>query len=75
MADSGRIQLDDNVNVLLTDPSFNVRRSSKRSRSEHDVFISSDFSDMMNLSADCQRMGVHGILFLKWYSFRHGMRL
>ena len=55
--------LKGNVNLILTDPPYNIRSSKNKNNSDHDVITKEDMKQCVNLFAKMLVPGGHGVIF------------
>ena len=63
------IALQNNVDLLLTDPPYNIRRQGGRENSGHDKFSEEDMKNLATFAFDCLKPGGHGIIFCSFSQF------
>jgi len=61
--------LSGNVDLILMDPPYNVRRESSKKNASHDIFTNDDMEDVVNLAVDMLKPGGHGIIFCSHLQF------
>ena len=62
-AEVSGVNLEGKVNLILTDPPYNVRNSRNRKNSDHDVLTEDDMADCVKMFAKMLVPGGHGLLF------------
>ena len=63
------ISLEEQVDLLLTDPPYNVRREANKGNSRYDVFYESDIMDLCDLCKHVLKPGAHGLIFCSFQQF------
>ena len=73
--DGDGVDLEDNVDFLITDPPYNIRHDSSKENSEHDQFSREDMEDLVDLCASVMKKGAHGIIFCAFSQFEQYRKL
>ena len=67
--DSGGVNLEDSVDLLLTDPPYNIRKDAGKENSDHDAFSDDDMKELAEFSRKVLKKGGHGIIFCAFSQF------
>ena len=63
------VEIENRVDLLLTDPPYNVRREGNKDNSDYDIFYESDIKDLCDLCELVLKPGGHGIIFCSFQQF------
>ena len=63
------IELEGNVDLVLTDIPYNIRRSAEKVNSDYDKFSQKDMKDLCNLCKYVMKPGTHGLIFCSYQQF------
>ena len=63
------IELEQNVDLVLTDIPYNIRRSADKPNSTYDNFSQKDMKDLCNLCNYAMKPGTHGLIFCSYQQF------
>lgn len=67
--DLAGVDLNANVDLLLTDPPYNIRKEGGRTNSEYDQFTENDMEELIEFAATVLKKGGHGIIFCSFSQF------
>ena len=62
-------RMEDNVDLLLTDPPYNIRNEGGKDNANHDVFTEKDMRKLCELCKTVLKPGGHGIIFCSFAQF------
>ena len=63
------VNLINNVDLVLTDPPYNIRKEGGRENSSHDSFSEKDMKDLVDICEQVLKPGGHGIIFCSFSQF------
>ena len=63
------VNLNKNVDLVLTDPPYNIRKEGNRENSSHDSFSEKDMKDLVDICEQVLKPGGHGIIFCSFSQF------
>ena len=67
--EAGGFDIENQVQLVLTDPPYNTRREGNQENSSHDSFSDRDMEDLIEICVKVMKPGAHGVIFCSFQQF------